>query len=76
MRSVFPIVRTYLGLVPGYPGSVWSYTIASKLHDPTTIAPETIAQRLAASGITTRYYTPDVHHAAFVLPRFIADLLV
>jgi spermidine synthase len=75
MRQVFPVVRTYLGFVTGYPGGLWSYTIGSKQHDPTAVAPELIAQRLAANAMRTRYYSPAVHHAAFVLPPFIADLL-
>jgi spermidine synthase len=74
MREVFPIVRTYLGVVPGYPGSLWSYTIGSKQYDPTAVDPDAIAARLAANAMSTRYYTPAVHHAAFVLPPFIADL--
>jgi spermidine synthase len=75
LRRIFPIVRTYLGLVTGYPGGLWSYTIGSKTYDPTTVPVETIAKRLAANSASTRYYTPAVHHAAFVLPAFIAELL-
>jgi spermidine synthase len=74
LRAVFPIVRTYLGAVPMYPGGVWSYTIASKQHDPMSVAPEAIATRLSESTIETRYYSPQVHRAAFQLPGFIAEL--
>jgi spermidine synthase len=35
----------------------------------------TLAERLAASGIATRYYTPEVHLASFALPRFILDIV-
>jgi len=75
LRQVFPIVRTYMGLVMGYPGVAWSYTIGSKRYDPLQATVESIARRIAASQITTRYYTPELHHAAFVLPRFIADIV-
>lgn len=75
LRQVFPIVRTYLGIVPGYPGSLWSFTIGSKRYDPLSAERATISARLAASGIPTRYYSPDVHHAAFALPPFIADII-
>ncbi len=35
---------------------------------------DTIAARYAAAGrFPTRYWTPEVHRAAFALPRFIAD---
>jgi spermidine synthase len=34
----------------------------------------TIAQRYSRAGrFDTRYWTPEVHVAAFALPRFIAD---
>lgn len=75
LREVFPIVRTYLGIVVGYPGSLWSYTIGSKQHDPLTVDRATISQRLATGAIETRYYTPDVHYAAFVLPPFVAEIV-
>ena len=35
---------------------------------------ETLAERFAASGIETRYYTPAVHRAAFDLPGYVAEL--
>lgn len=75
LREVFPIVRTYLGIVPGYPGALWSYTIGSKSHDPARVTLSAIAQRLARSAVQTRYYTPEVHHAAFALPPFVAEIV-
>lgn len=74
LRPVFPIVRTYLGLVPAYPGGLWSYTIASKRYDPISVTMESIASRLATHDIRTRYYSPRIHQAAFTLPGFIAEL--
>lgn len=75
LRAVFPIVRTYLGLVPAYPGGLWSYTIASKRYDPMRVGKADIAARLSKGAIAPRYYSPDIHHAAFVLPPFIAEIL-
>jgi spermidine synthase len=75
LRQVFPLVRTYLGTVLGYPGGLWSYTIASKQHDPAQVAVAELAARVNKRGIETRYYTPAVHQAAFALPPFIADLV-
>ena len=75
LGKTFPIVRTYLGIVPGYPGSLWSYTIGSKQHDPLAVERASIVARLERGAIRTRYYTPDVHHAAFALPPFIADIV-
>jgi hypothetical protein len=37
---------------------------------------ETIAQRYRTAGsFKTKYWTPEVHVAAFAQPRFIADLV-
>lgn len=63
MRQVFPIVATYLGHVPAYPGVLWSFTAASKQHDPS------VPRRTPPAG--TRYYTPDVHRGAFALPAYL-----
>jgi len=64
MRSVFPIVGTYLGHVPSYPGVLWSWTAGSKTLDPS------VPRRSPPPEL--RYYTPDVHRAAFALPGYLA----
>ncbi|MBI2123330.1 MAG: spermidine synthase [Armatimonadetes bacterium] len=61
-----PEVATYWAAVPAYPGVVWSFTAGSKRHDPRTLAAQQIARRL--QSVPTRYYTPPIHTAAFVLP--------
>ncbi len=67
MAAGFPDVRTYLGPVPTYPSGTWSYTVASLGPDPS--APV----RPAPAGL--RFYTPDVHRAAFALPAFLREAL-
>lgn len=66
----FPITRLYTCAVPTYPTGLWSFTLGSKKYDPLLAEPE---DRYAA--ITTRYYTPAVHQAAFQLPRFVAAIV-
>src|SRR5215217_7882183 len=63
MRTVFPIVGTYLGHVPSYPGVLWSWTAGSKTLDPS------VPRRTPPPGL--RYYTPDVHRASFALPAYL-----
>lgn len=69
VAGVFPVARVYLAHIPTYQSGMWSFILGSKEHDP-------LAVRLPAppSGLM-RYYTPEVHRAAFVLPQFVADLL-
>jgi len=67
LRRVFPVVRLYLAVVPSYPGALWSFVLASKKHDPVRDA--------RVTNLKTRYYTPEVHKAAFVLPKFVEELI-
>lgn len=62
----FPITRLYTLAVPTYPTGLWSFTLGSKKHDPLLAEPEA-----RFGDMTTKYYTPAVHHAAFQLPRFV-----
>ncbi|MCK9221519.1 MAG: polyamine aminopropyltransferase [Limnochordia bacterium] len=68
LRGVFPIVKLYLCNVPTYPNGLWSFSIASKVYDPT----RPIRQELP---FATRYYTPAIHEAAFTLPPFVQEII-
>lgn len=71
IRQSFPITRLYTCAVPTYPTGLWTFTLGSKRYDPLLAEPE---KRIADVG-DLRYYTPGVHHAAFQLPVFVAQLL-
>lgn len=64
--TTFPAVATYWTAVPAYPGTLWSFTCATKRFDPRRAALDEIADRLRS--VATRSYSPAVHHAAFQLP--------
>jgi spermidine synthase len=66
MREVFPIVRMYWGVVPTYPTGMWTYGVASLATDPFVPMREVTG---------TRYYTGEIHKAAFVLPPFLRQLI-
>jgi spermidine synthase len=66
MRKVFPIVRMYWGVVPTYPSGMWTYGAASLAPDPALPLRE-------IQG--TRYYTGEIHKAAFALPPFLKALI-
>jgi spermidine synthase len=68
MKTAFPIVRLYLAAIPTYPSGLWSFTLGSKGPLPGPADPK---RSIAA----TRYWTPEVHQAAFALPRFVEDLV-
>lgn len=60
LRSIFPTVKTYMAGIPTYPSGTWTFTAASKKHDP-----ETPARQLA---FETKYYTTKLHKGSFALP--------
>lgn len=68
VKEVFPITRLYIANVPTYPSGMWTFTMGSKKYDPLEISEERF------HDIDTRYYTKELHKAAFVLPKFVRDL--
>ncbi|MFF2094184.1 polyamine aminopropyltransferase [Paenibacillus sp. NPDC058174] len=69
VKEVFPIVRVYGANIPTYPSGLWTFTMGSKKYDPTAVDEASIPE------LDTKYYTPRLHKAAFVLPRFVEDLI-
>lgn len=69
LTGVFPIKHLYLASIPTYPSGLWSFTIASKKHDPLQVDPAKIRP------MTTKYYNADVHFGCFKLPEFVKSLV-
>ncbi|BFM08601.1 polyamine aminopropyltransferase [Halioxenophilus aromaticivorans] len=65
----------YSAAVPTYVGGVMAFAWATDDEALRKLDLETLKQRYQASGIATRYYTPEVHQGAFALPGFVANLL-
>ena len=61
-------VATYIG---GFMALAWA-TDDTALRETSQAV---LDQRFADSGIRTRYYTPELHRAAFALPRFVLDAI-
>ena len=68
-------VHPYLAYIPTYPSGMWSFSFCSKngLHPITDLDKQkafifTEKQQL-------KYYTADIHQAAFVLPKFVQNLI-
>lgn len=75
LRSAFGATACYRVAVPSYYGGDMVFTLAAKDAARLEPDPEALAQRTAAAGIATRYYTPAIHQGAFALPPFIAELI-
>ena len=72
VSSIFPIAGLYLASIPTYPSGFWSFLTGSKQYDPAQ-GPAKTAGSMAGQGL--RYYNPELHRAAFVLPQFVQALL-
>ncbi|MCM3788791.1 polyamine aminopropyltransferase [Domibacillus sp. 8LH] len=68
VKEIFPITRLYTANIPTYPSGLWCFTIGSKKHDPLQV------EEGRFHDIETKYYTKELHKAAFALPKFVQDL--
>lgn len=69
VSEIFPITRLYTANIPTYPSGLWTFMLGSKQHDPLQV------NETRFHDIETKYYTKELHRAAFVLPKFVGDLL-
>jgi spermidine synthase len=69
VREIFPITRVYAANIPTYPSGLWTFTLGSKKYDPLTVDESQI------EDLDTKYYSPRLHKAAFVLPKFVEKLI-
>ncbi len=75
-RRLFADANCYVAAIPVYVGGHMAMGIASDDTQLRRHSVETIAQRYRTAGsFKTKYWTPEVHVAAFAKPRFIADLV-
>jgi len=67
VKEVFPIVRIYLAPIPSYTLVPYSFAFCSKMIHPEMGLGLTRFGR----SLQTRYYNPQIHQAAFVLPEHL-----
>lgn len=73
MAAAFSDVRLYLGNVPTYPGTGWSYLIGGAATLPST---ETVTERFSERKLDgLRYFSPALVPGAFALPGFVQQIL-
>ncbi len=69
VSSIYPITRLYTANIPTYPSGLHCFTIGSKKYDPA----KPLESR--APEFETRCYSPEIHAASFVLPKYIKELV-
>ncbi len=73
LKRQFPDVSCFRASVPGYWGGDMVFCWAGEDAAAASPALEVLEDRFEASGIATRYYSPEVHRAAFAIPPWIED---
>ena len=68
----FPISRVYQAHIPTRPSGYWLFGFASKKYHPLR---DLNAKRWRERGLKTWYYTTNLHTGAFMLPKYVEDLL-
>lgn len=67
IASQFAAVQLYLASVPTYSLAPWGFMLAAKRHP--------VSGRRQPGSLNTRYYSPEVHKAAFAIPPFMQETL-
>lgn len=75
LDRVFGDWHFYTAAVPTYIGGVMAFAWAADDPDLRHIDPATLRSRLDAGGFSTRYYTPEIHAAAFALPAYVLQAI-
>ena len=73
--EIFADWAFYSAAVPTYVGGIMAFGWASDDAGLRHVSAEQLQQRFVASGITTRYYNPQIHRAAFALPQYLQSQL-
>ena len=75
-RRLFADGACYVAAIPTYVGGHMAMGWASDDRRLRQTPAKTLAARYRrAGGFSTKYWTPEVHAAAFALPRFIAEVV-
>jgi len=65
--------KVYLSYVPMYPAGMWSFLLASNKKIEFDL--DELRKKYEERGLKTEYYTPEVHIAAFSLPKWVKEIV-
>lgn len=70
--KAFPVSRVYQAHIPTCSSGYWLFGFASKKYHPLD---DLHAKDWRKLGIETRYYTTNLHKGAFMLPKYVEEML-
>ncbi len=71
LESLFADWHFYTAAVPSYIGGAMCFAWATDEPRLRRTELAVLTERYQKSGITTRYYNPEIHFAAFALPQYV-----
>jgi spermidine synthase len=74
-RKIFADATCYLATVPTYVGGPMAFGWGTDAAELRRTPLDVLRARFREAGMEARYYTPEVHQAAFALPGYIAKLI-
>jgi spermidine synthase len=74
LKRIFADSACFLCTQPTYFGGPFALVYASNDAQKRQIPKEQLADRFQLCSLKTRYYNPEVHRAAFVLPNYVQDI--
>lgn len=75
MGAAFADAWFYQAAIPTYVGGLMTLGWGSDDSGARRLGVEEISRRFSASGLATRYYTPEIHVGSFALPRYVLDVI-
>lgn len=75
-KKFFKDAGFYVAAVPSYYGGLMALGWATDNRRARAVPAAALRRRFQAAHLKTRYYTPEVHAAAFALPQFIRDHII
>jgi spermidine synthase len=75
ISRVFADWHFYAAAVPAYTGGIMAFAWCTDDKTLRYLDIEVLRKRFADSGISTSYYTPDIHAASFALPQYILEAI-
>jgi spermidine synthase len=75
ISRVFADWHFYAAAVPAYTGGIMTFAWGTDDKTLRHTDIDVLRQRFAATEINTRYYTPELHMAAFALPRYVLEAI-
>jgi spermidine synthase len=75
LAGAFGETSCYLAPIPSLLGGPLAFGWGSNALPATPIRLDVLRARFESQRIATRYYTPEVHAAAFALPRYLQETL-